>query len=187
MVRQPTGRFVDTAGLLETIQPVPFHEGRAGTQQTIPCLARDGGNPAHDLDCQFIAHRSDPSTMPCPIKLLKTQINSPAIRLSPRLLCLLPGQRILTLLTTWQNKLIHTLQDRMVVYNLICKKNHQFEGWFPSFEDYQKQAEKKLISCPTCGSKRVEKMPHACAVNVKKEQTASPWKKVEQTAATHAP
>ena len=31
----------------------------------------------------------------------------------------------------------------MVVYNLICKKNHQFEGWFPSFEDFQKQADTK--------------------------------------------
>jgi hypothetical protein len=82
-------------------------------------------------------------------------------------------------LTTSQNKPIHTLQDRMVVYNLICKKNHQFEGWFPSFEDFQKQAEKKLISCPTCGSKRVEKMPHACAVHVKKEP-AAPAKKPEQ-------
>jgi len=76
------------------------------------------------------------------------------------------------------------MQDRMVVYNLICKKNHQFEGWFPSFEDFQKQAEKKLISCPTCGSKRVEKMPHACAVHVKKEQPAAPPKKEEQPAAT---
>jgi hypothetical protein len=71
----------------------------------------------------------------------------------------------------------------MVVYNLVCKKNHQFEGWFPSFEDFQKQADKKLISCPTCGTKRVEKVPHACAVHVKKEQAAPP-KKVEQPAAT---
>ncbi|MEK7340833.1 MAG: DUF1178 family protein [Candidatus Binatota bacterium] len=52
----------------------------------------------------------------------------------------------------------------MVVYDLICKKNHRFEGWFPSFEGYQEQAAKKLISCPTCGSSKVEKMPHACAV-----------------------
>jgi len=69
----------------------------------------------------------------------------------------------------------------MVVYNLLCKKKHSFEGWFPSFEDFQKQAEKKLISCPTCGSTKVEKMPHACAVHVKKEQPAPPAKKPEQT------
>src|SRR4029077_9811291 len=71
----------------------------------------------------------------------------------------------------------------MVVYDLVCKKNHQFEGWFPSFEDFQKQADKKLISCPTCGTRREEKVPHACAVHVKKEQPALP-KKAEQPAAT---
>ena len=60
----------------------------------------------------------------------------------------------------------------MVIYNLVCRKNHCFEGWFPSFEDYQKQAEKKLLSCPTCGSKKVEKVPHACAVHVKKREPA---------------
>ena len=52
----------------------------------------------------------------------------------------------------------------MVAYDLVCKKRHQFEGWFPSFEGFQEQAEKKLISCPTCGTTKVEKMPHACAV-----------------------
>ncbi|HZD41262.1 MAG TPA: DUF1178 family protein [Terriglobales bacterium] len=60
----------------------------------------------------------------------------------------------------------------MVVYNLRCAKQHQFEGWFPSFEDYQKQAQKKQISCPRCGTTRVERLPHACAVHVKKEPAA---------------
>ncbi len=64
----------------------------------------------------------------------------------------------------------------MVIYNLVCRKNHSFEGWFPSFEDYQKQAEKKLLACPTCGSKKVEKVPHACAVHVKKDEPAPPQK-----------
>jgi hypothetical protein len=69
----------------------------------------------------------------------------------------------------------------MVIYNLLCKKKHNFEGWFPSFEDYQKQAEQKLISCPTCGTTKVEKVPHACAVHVKKEQPAPPAKTATQT------
>jgi hypothetical protein len=60
----------------------------------------------------------------------------------------------------------------MVIYNLICQKKHSFEGWFPSFEEFQNQAQKKQISCPTCGSKKVEKLPHACAVHVKKEEQA---------------
>ena len=57
----------------------------------------------------------------------------------------------------------------MVIYDLICRKNHRFEGWFPSFEGFQAQAGKGLISCPTCGTTAVEKLPHACAVHVKKQ------------------
>jgi hypothetical protein len=58
----------------------------------------------------------------------------------------------------------------MVIYDLVCRKNHRFEGWFPSFEEFQKQLNKKLVSCPSCGTTKVEKVPHACAVHVKKEQ-----------------
>ena len=52
----------------------------------------------------------------------------------------------------------------MLIYDLICTKNHRFEGWFPSFEGYQEQAAKGLISCPACGTTKVQKIPHACAV-----------------------
>jgi hypothetical protein len=70
----------------------------------------------------------------------------------------------------------------MVVYDLICKKQHRFEAWFPSYEEYQKQANNKLISCPSCGSTKIDKLPHACAVHVKKEQSpAPPEKKPKKT------
>ena len=65
----------------------------------------------------------------------------------------------------------------MVVYNLVCKKKHSFEGWFPSYDEFQKQAKKKLITCPPCGTSQVEKVPHACAVHVKKEQPPAPAKR----------
>jgi hypothetical protein len=65
----------------------------------------------------------------------------------------------------------------MVVYDLVCKKDHRFEGWFPNYEAFQKQAERRLISCPVCGSTQVEKLPHACAVHVKKEPPAPPAEK----------
>ncbi len=58
----------------------------------------------------------------------------------------------------------------MVVYNLVCNKKHRFEGWFPSFEGYQEQVKKRQITCPVCGTAKVEKLPHACAVHVKREQ-----------------
>jgi hypothetical protein len=61
----------------------------------------------------------------------------------------------------------------MVVYDLICDAEHRFEGWFPSFEGYQQQIKKGLISCPSCGSTQVEKLPHACAVHVKKDLPAT--------------
>jgi hypothetical protein len=68
----------------------------------------------------------------------------------------------------------------MVVYDLICRKQHRFEAWFPSYEEYQQQADKRLISCPTCGSTKIEKLPHACAVHVKKDPAAPAPKKTEK-------
>lgn len=62
----------------------------------------------------------------------------------------------------------------MVVYDLICEKNHRFEGWFPSFEGYQEQAAKGQISCPSCGTSKVEKLPHACAVLTNRGEKKEP-------------
>ena len=45
----------------------------------------------------------------------------------------------------------------MILYNLICEKHHEFESWFPSSAAYDKQAKRGLISCPSCGSAKVEK------------------------------
>ncbi len=39
----------------------------------------------------------------------------------------------------------------MIVFNLSCDNNHQFEGWFASTADYDSQKEAKLLSCPICG------------------------------------
>ena len=67
----------------------------------------------------------------------------------------------------------------MVIYDLICERNHKFEGWFPSFEGYQEQAAQGLVSCPTCGTTAVEKLPHACAVHLKKETDKNPPAKAQ--------
>ena len=45
----------------------------------------------------------------------------------------------------------------MILYNLICERRHEFESWFPSSAAYDKQAKRGLISCPSCGSAKVEK------------------------------
>ncbi len=52
----------------------------------------------------------------------------------------------------------------MIRYDLRCANGDEFEAWFGSISDYDKQAEAGLVECPHCGSKHVEKAPMAPAV-----------------------
>lgn len=45
----------------------------------------------------------------------------------------------------------------MIRYALQCKKGHSFDGWFQNSAAYDKQAKRKLITCPKCGSAEVSK------------------------------
>jgi hypothetical protein len=45
----------------------------------------------------------------------------------------------------------------VIRYNLVCDQRHGFESWFASSAAYDKQAKRGLISCPLCGSAKVEK------------------------------
>lgn len=45
----------------------------------------------------------------------------------------------------------------MIRYALICQQGHQFESWFQDSVAYDKQAKRGLVSCPHCGSAKVEK------------------------------
>jgi len=45
----------------------------------------------------------------------------------------------------------------VILYTLICDKRHEFESWFPNSAAYDKQAKRGLVSCPLCGSAKVEK------------------------------
>ena len=45
----------------------------------------------------------------------------------------------------------------MIRYALICERGHDFESWFQDSAAYDKQAKRKLIACPLCGSDKVEK------------------------------
>ena len=52
----------------------------------------------------------------------------------------------------------------MIKYSLCCDADHEFEGWFRDSADFDRQAEKKLIECPTCGSSNVRKGVMAPAI-----------------------
>ena len=45
----------------------------------------------------------------------------------------------------------------MIRYSLVCDRKHDFEIWFKNSSDYDKQAKRGLVTCPMCGSEKVEK------------------------------
>jgi hypothetical protein len=49
----------------------------------------------------------------------------------------------------------------MIVFDLICRDQHRFEGWFSSGEDFTSQKNRGLLACPVCGGAHVEKLPAA--------------------------
>lgn len=49
----------------------------------------------------------------------------------------------------------------MILFNLRCAREHVFEGWFHNGDAYEEQFQSRTISCPVCGSRKVEKAPMA--------------------------
>ena len=45
----------------------------------------------------------------------------------------------------------------MIKYQLCCKQDHEFEGWFPSSSGFDEQAARGLVECPHCGSVEVRR------------------------------
>jgi hypothetical protein len=45
----------------------------------------------------------------------------------------------------------------MIRYTLSCERGHEFESWFANSGAYDKQAKRGLVTCPACGSAKVEK------------------------------
>ena len=45
----------------------------------------------------------------------------------------------------------------MIRYTLVCNERHEFESWFTNSAAYDKQARRGLVTCPLCGSAKVEK------------------------------
>lgn len=60
----------------------------------------------------------------------------------------------------------------MIRYDLKCDNGDEFEAWFGSIADYDKQAAAGLVECPHCGSKHVEKAPMAPAVRTSRSVEA---------------
>ena len=58
----------------------------------------------------------------------------------------------------------------MIRYALNCEHRHVFESWFQNSAAYDKQAKRGLVTCPVCGSAKVEKAIMAPQIVSKKSR-----------------
>jgi hypothetical protein len=62
----------------------------------------------------------------------------------------------------------------MIKYALVCAKGHGFESWFADSGAYDKQAKRGLVTCPHCGSAKVEKAIMAPRLSGARKRAAAP-------------
>ena len=52
----------------------------------------------------------------------------------------------------------------MIAFDLQCDNGHVFEGWFEDNKAYNAQKKKGLITCPSCNSTTINKLPSTFAI-----------------------
>ena len=58
----------------------------------------------------------------------------------------------------------------MIIFDIECSNGHIFEGWFDTLEEFEKQKEKGLVSCPYCNDTNVKKVLSPVAIKHSKEE-----------------
>lgn len=53
----------------------------------------------------------------------------------------------------------------MIVFNLTCSQEHQFDGWFRSAGDFDHQSASGLVECPICNDHAITKRLSAPRIN----------------------
>ena len=61
----------------------------------------------------------------------------------------------------------------MIRYTLRCDRGHAFESWFQTSSAYDSQVKRKLVTCPACGSAKVEKAIMAPQIVSKKARDSA--------------
>lgn len=69
----------------------------------------------------------------------------------------------------------------MIVFDLLCKTGHRFEGWFASGEDFAAQQSRGMVACPSCGTREVERVPSAIRFASGTPETPKPAKRPDDT------
>ncbi len=76
----------------------------------------------------------------------------------------------------------------MKVLNLQCGRQHAFEGWFASEDDFRAQLDGGLLECPMCADVAIEKLPSAPRLNLggRSVQSQAGEEAMNDAAASHA-
>ena len=53
----------------------------------------------------------------------------------------------------------------MIIFDLVCELEHQFEGWFKKPNDFDKQLLNGQLTCPVCGINEILKLDDKDAHN----------------------
>jgi len=61
----------------------------------------------------------------------------------------------------------------MIRYALRCERDHTFESWFQSSSAFDSQVKRKLVTCPVCGSGKIEKAIMAPQIVGKKRREST--------------
>jgi len=69
----------------------------------------------------------------------------------------------------------------MIKFTLACEGGHDFEGWFGSSDDFEMQKTRGLVSCPYCGSPKVDKALMAPSVSTSRAKEKVEVVNVDQT------
>lgn len=71
----------------------------------------------------------------------------------------------------------------MIVFDLVCEFDHEFEGWFKNAGDFESQQTTGLLTCPMCGTDNVIKVPSVSHINLgKKEKQLAELMDIQQNA-----
>jgi len=78
----------------------------------------------------------------------------------------------------------------MIRYNLRCARGHAFESWFQNSAAYDSQVKRKLVTCPSCDSTKIEKAimaPQLAGTKKKNANTSGPAAEAAASAQSPTP